>query len=341
MNESVIRSPKWLRKFVDFEVSTGEDIKDNILKRSERKKAEAEDEEKKKLNDWDRRWNTCDEEDFNDFYKEEFHKTIWDLDDIRKKWRGDFELWHKFDTWKKWNDEWIGLDRQKFIEFVEKEITHKTVWSSDLEDIRKKWKGNYKIFDDFKAWEKKKFEKDEEQKKIEKELDDLFDRFIDDFKDAPYNDKFTTISGLKIDYVFENGDKFSLDNNKIRYGKYTYTVNILIQHKFLTIIATMIKNARKRPSSSGYNPQTKSYKTGGFSNHPKGGLYQTLKDTVKQREEQLNKMPKNHPDRASLENELRVAKQTMKNMNVKYHFENLMSFSDYTGYDSVNEGIFG
>jgi hypothetical protein len=30
IKEAVYRSPKWLRKYVDFEVSTGEDISDKI-----------------------------------------------------------------------------------------------------------------------------------------------------------------------------------------------------------------------------------------------------------------------------------------------------------------------
>ena len=47
MNESVIRSPKWLRNFVDFEVNTGEDIKGEPSKRKQ-KKIEAEKETKRK-----------------------------------------------------------------------------------------------------------------------------------------------------------------------------------------------------------------------------------------------------------------------------------------------------
>jgi hypothetical protein len=54
MNESVIRSPKWLRNFVDFEVNTGDDIKGEPSKRmkkkieSERLKKEEEEKERRR-----------------------------------------------------------------------------------------------------------------------------------------------------------------------------------------------------------------------------------------------------------------------------------------------------
>lgn len=37
MNESVIRSPKWLRNFLDFEINTGEDIKGEPSKKMKKK----------------------------------------------------------------------------------------------------------------------------------------------------------------------------------------------------------------------------------------------------------------------------------------------------------------
>lgn len=42
MNESVIRSPKWLRNFVDFEINTGEDIKGEPSKKMKKKLEEEE-----------------------------------------------------------------------------------------------------------------------------------------------------------------------------------------------------------------------------------------------------------------------------------------------------------
>lgn len=48
LNESVIRSPKWLRNFIDYEINTGEDIKGEP---SKRRAAELEKERKKILDD--------------------------------------------------------------------------------------------------------------------------------------------------------------------------------------------------------------------------------------------------------------------------------------------------
>lgn len=36
MNESIIRSPKWLRNVVDFEINTGEDIKGKPSKKMQK-----------------------------------------------------------------------------------------------------------------------------------------------------------------------------------------------------------------------------------------------------------------------------------------------------------------
>jgi FtsZ-interacting cell division protein YlmF len=60
MNEAVLRSPKWLRNFVDFEVSTGEDIKGEPSKKmkqkeEERKKIEAEERERREKEERERR----------------------------------------------------------------------------------------------------------------------------------------------------------------------------------------------------------------------------------------------------------------------------------------------
>lgn len=46
MNESVLRSPKWLRNFLDFEIATGEDIKGEPSK-SEQKRRDEEIKRKK------------------------------------------------------------------------------------------------------------------------------------------------------------------------------------------------------------------------------------------------------------------------------------------------------
>jgi hypothetical protein len=104
IKEAVYRSPKWLRKFVDFEVSTGEDISDKTSIRNQEKEL------KKK---WNKRWLECDESEFKDFFKEVYvdytnkilrgygYITSYDLKTIKSDFEGDMELWDKFDNWLK------------------------------------------------------------------------------------------------------------------------------------------------------------------------------------------------------------------------------------------------
>jgi hypothetical protein len=110
----------------------------------------------------------------------------------------------------------------------------------------------------------------------------------------------------------------------------------------------MIKKGGPRPQRSGYD-RYDSYGKGSSSGssgykqssgsssgqrasstgHPKGNLYNTLKQTIKQREEQLSKMSKQDPSRVALENELANAKTKVADMKKKYQFENLKSFEDF------------
>lgn len=43
MNESIYRSPKWLRNFLDFEISTGKDIKGEPSKKQVEKEQKEKD----------------------------------------------------------------------------------------------------------------------------------------------------------------------------------------------------------------------------------------------------------------------------------------------------------
>lgn len=102
LNEAVFRSPKWLRKFMDFEISTGDDISD---------KAEKKEVEKKRLAAWDKAWRESDEDDFKEFFKERYKDYVrttlngWiltsDLSKIRNSFRGDMSIWVEFEKWKK------------------------------------------------------------------------------------------------------------------------------------------------------------------------------------------------------------------------------------------------
>lgn len=69
MNEAVIRSPKWLRNFADFEINTGEDIKgepsqkrkkqmeEELLQREEEERLKREEEEKARLKEKEKQFN--------------------------------------------------------------------------------------------------------------------------------------------------------------------------------------------------------------------------------------------------------------------------------------------
>lgn len=95
MNEAIVRSPKFLRNFVDFEINTGRDIKGEP----------SEKEKKRRIFElWDKRWKACDEYDFSQFYKEVYNKSLLfksNLLSIRDKYRGDMSLWEEFDSGKR------------------------------------------------------------------------------------------------------------------------------------------------------------------------------------------------------------------------------------------------
>lgn len=79
MNEGVIRSPKWLRNFADFEINTGEDIKGKPSKRMQKKieeeeRRKREEEERRKKEEEERREQKRREEEERN--QEEFQKLF-------------------------------------------------------------------------------------------------------------------------------------------------------------------------------------------------------------------------------------------------------------------------
>ena len=200
--------------------------------------------------------------------------------------------------------------------------------------------------------------KQEEQDQIERELNTLYRSMISDFSANPYSDKIVTpkINGeLACYYTFENGKviKFYKKANDSRWclewGDTTYTLGSVWKSKFISLFNEIIDKRRTRPQKSGYDrynsyggsSSSSGYKSGGSTGtgsgpkkdntagHPKGNLYNTLKQTIKQREDQLSKMSKQDPSRAALENELATAKRKVAEMKTKYKFENLKSFEDF------------
>lgn len=304
--KGVYRSPKWLRNFIDYEVHTGEDIKGKVSKRELKERREKE---------WNSFWSNIDTSEFRDFYKD-FQKKI----------------------------------NSKSIYF----------YSSELEGLaRKDCDNGIDIFGEFEKYLKEKKEKKDKEKKIINDINNLYDSISNDFYKNPYIDKF---SSRPLIYKFENGDTFQINDflemkfTSISKGiTTTYTISWQISNRFFDLINRIISVAKKRPSahsnssgsssggsssggsSSGnrsrYNntdPNNKEKINNKYSNHPKGKLYQTLKDTISQREAQLKSMSKNHPDRESLENELRNAKTRLEDMKIKYKFEHLNNFYKFS-----------
>lgn len=309
MNEAVYRSPKWLRNFVDFEVNTGDDIKGEPSKKAI-------------LKAWDQRWDEVDRATFNYFYKENYDRNAYyltstELEKIRKSLRGDMSVWDKFDKWlpghKQREKEREARSRQ--WEREEREKREKERQRQEEEERRKKQK----------------------QKEIENELDDLFNLMLSDFRKYPYNDKLSTptVNGeTAFHYTFEDARMVKIEGNKIYWNSAVYTVGNLNRIKFVKLANEMIKNARTRTSSggqrnysSGESQRAKQRKS--HTGHPKEPLYNTLKQTIKQREEQLSKMSKSDPDRVFLENELKTAKRKLQDMKDKYQFEHLVLFESF------------
>ena len=314
MNEGIYRSPEWLRKFADFEIRTGKDLKGDQPDKSEPKKEEPKKDNK---SEWDKRWREADQDLFIEFYKEvypresrdRYRNQIWgsDLEDIRRRYRGDFEIWNQYDLWLK----------QKRARAREK---------ADREEAERR----------------ERLRKEKEQERIKKDLDNLHDRIISDFKSAPYQDKVNTpaINGqVCFEYNFEDGTKLTLNGDKLTYDKLEWTLGIIYRNKFISLANAILESelwksrhqrtsGQKRTYTSSSNPK---------STHPKWGLYQNLKQTVQRREEQLKKMAKNDPERQGLENEYRVAKNTLDKLKNQYQFEHLKTFEEYREGDHQDD----
>ena len=245
---------------------------------------------------------------------------------------------------KNWEKRWnlivdTSTGRDLFEEFYK--IHYRTDYirrsgmllSSDFREIKAKFLGDFEFLDGFEKWinsyiERKKAE-DAEQAKIKAELDHLYYILVSDWTQNKYVDKYEAspdrITGkVRFKYTFENNDTFEMCDNEIKVKGTTYTVGLIIRHKFISMINELIINKGGNRPSGKAGPSSKKVPSYG---HPKSNLYNTLKDTVKQREAQLSKMPKNHPDRVALQNELENAKRKVAEMKKKYQFEHLKPFN--------------
>jgi hypothetical protein len=213
--------------------------------------------------------------------------------------------------------------------------------------------------DRYNAWRKEADER-EQQEKIERDLNTLYRSIISDFTSARYSDKISTPQRngkTAFYYTFENGKvirmyKNSTDNRyQLESETHIYTLGSIWSGKFIDLANEMIKKGTSRPASgrSGYD-RYDSYGKGSSSgssgrssgssqqrssstppkwrDHPKGAMYQNLKDTVKLREEQLKRA--SGSDKEALQNELNAAKRMLDNLNKKYSFEsNIQNFTQF------------
>jgi len=203
---------------------------------------------------------------------------------------------------------------------------------------------------------KEEVEKEREQQKLAKELEDLLTKLTTDWNKYPYSDKIRTEgrSGFTtFFYNFEDGEKFSInDSAEVVYDnkRHTtrYSVGLLFKVKFVNFANQIQKEAKSRSgyysgksgsagstgthgsySSSSFkgkepkykNPFTTKGSSSTYCRHPRWAIYQTLIITVASRAEQLNNLPNNSDDRAMLENEWNAAIGRVKEMRDKYHFD--------------------
>ena len=211
--------------------------------------------------------------------------------------------------------------------------------------------------DRYNAWRKQADEK-EEQDRIERDLNTLYRSIITDFSSARYSDKISTPQRngkTAFYYTFENGKvmrmyKSATDNRyQLESETHIYTLGAIWSEKFIRLANEMIDKGGARPRRSGYDRYdsygSKSGSSGSsgrssgssqrssstppkWRDHPKGAMYQNLKDTVKLREEQLKRS--SGSDKEALQNELNAAKRMLDNLNKKYSFEsNIQNFSQF------------
>lgn len=193
-------------------------------------------------------------------------------------------------------------------------------------------------------WERERREREAKQKKadeqqrIERELNDLFNRIVRDFQNNPWSDKYSTPTvGNKtaFKYRFENGWTFDMVDNDITYvdDKYRhgYTVGLIWRNKFVDLANEIIRKGKRRPttggssygSQSGYQKKSEPFRETPKTGNPQKDKYNLLNDKIKLREEQLRRMKPNDPDRTSLENELNNYKRVRDKMKREYKFEKL------------------
>jgi hypothetical protein len=268
----IIRSPKWFRKFLDFEILIGEDVRGLYTKKT--------------IREWDYIWSDN-------------------------------------------TENWI-INKFKDFLFSRGMISDKT--SPELEKFRKRYRGDMSIWDSFEKWisdEKiREEEKKRNQDRIREEIEDILDRIREDFIRYPSKHKWK-YNAFTFFYYFKNGDELKFSDDKVVYTTessiITYTIGHTTKIKFNDIFEWIYYRTKEDDyynsysrggKSSGSNNKGSNTKT----NDPNRERYNKLKETIRLREEQLNKMRGNDPERPPLENELNNYKLALERMRKKYSF---------------------
>lgn len=247
----------------------------------------------------------------------------------------------------RWDQRWRDADEYTFRRFF-KETYNFDIRSNDvLMTVKKQFRGDFNLWEMYDAFLKNEKREQEEQERLSRELDRLYDEVRADFMKAPYSDKIKTpkINGRNaFHYEMENGYTFKIEDNRISYKDKIYTVGLLYRSKFVNLANMMIDNQKRRPGGdkkkatgsggSSYN-SGKSYTNSqrktrpSWADHPKAETYFSLEKSIELRKEQLSKM-KDGPDKAALENELKTAEIMLQKMKDKYKFEHLQSYEIFT-----------
>jgi hypothetical protein len=178
-------------------------------------------------------------------------------------------------------------------------------------------------------YERSRYQSEREDKtETNNKIDKLFDLLVKDFSNNPYHDKLESLGSsysiISFIYKFENGFKFTLNDRDIRvYNRNgenisSYRLSDIYHLKFLKLILEMKQKAQHRNYKNyrtyndyDYNSKYKEYKKEQTKEEPKSSgnpKLDKLNEKIKLRQEQLDKLPRNHKDRTYLQNELEAYK---------------------------------
>lgn len=303
-----------------------------------------------KKDKWDERWENKDNNTFSSFYLNNYRISInpykkEELENLRGRLNYNDSIWDEYDKYlekirleyeekkrqrnllnKKWMDRWNYTDRgygSIFIDFYYN--TYKKYREND-DDILKKWKYDWTLWNEFDKYITRKKEREinreNQERKINKILSDIsYDWYKNNDEGKVKTIGYTTIT---FKYTMDDGTKYTFRNNilivETYESKVTWTLGLLYKSNFIKLFNRIVDDINKGRSKS-KRSSSSSYKNTGSSkssNHPKKGLYDSLMNTILQREQQLKNMKKNDPNRISMENELKVAKNKAENIKTKY-----------------------